>query len=105
MMIPADPKWCSYCIKPEQSGNKPGEPCPAHRGEDGRPREHEGFDAYKPSDWVLSVVGKRFQSLFGTCVCFGYDPRHGFWVRDERSGEERNVSERAIGKTLHEIRD
>lgn len=100
-MIPADPKWCSRCVLPEEAGR----PCPAHRGPGGEPVEYSGPDVYRPSEWVLEVVGQRYSSLSGPCLCFGYDPRHGFWVRDEATGKERNVSERAIGRTLHRIWD
>jgi len=97
MPIPADPSWCSYCILEK------GTPCRDHAGPDGRAAPYSGEDVYVPTDWVLSVVGKRYDTATGPCLCFGYDRRHGFWMRDEATGEERNVSERAIGRTVHEI--
>lgn len=92
--IPRDPSWCSYCVSPDRV-------CDHHV--DGK--EYSGPDAYDPSEWVLENVGKRFTSFERPYLCFGYDPRHGFWMRDEASGEQRNVSERAIGRTYHEVRD
>lgn len=60
---------------------------------------------YSPSEWVLSVVGQRYMGPFGehVYVCTGYDRRCGFWMRRESSGYVTNVSERAIGKTFHQI--
>ncbi len=98
-MIPADPKWCSNCILSEDG------PCPRHRGPDGAPVPYEGDDAYIPSDRAFNIVGKRFNTMSGPCLCFAYDPRHGFWLRDEATGKERNVSERAINRTVHRIWD
>jgi hypothetical protein len=94
--IPRDPAWCSYCISHE---NGQGQPCRDHV--DGK--EYSGSEAYDPSDFVLETVGKRFRSFDRSYLCFGYDPRHGFWVRDEETGEQRNISERAIGRTYHRI--
>lgn len=93
--IPQSPEWCSYC--------RPSSKYPCDHHKDGKP--YEGSDVYQPSEWVLEVVGERYNSITGPVLCFGYDPRHGFWVRDEQTGEERNVSERAIGRSLHRIRD
>ncbi len=97
MPIPADPSWCSNCVLGK------GKPCREHSGPGGAAARYEGHDAYVPSDFVLSVVGARYSTHTGPCLCFGYDPRHGFWMRDEATGEERNVSERAIGRTCHKI--
>ncbi len=103
-MIPADPKWCSHCVKPEYYGRKKGEPCSNHTGPNGKHAEYRGHDVYVPSEFVLSVVGKTFNCWSGNLMlCFGYDWRHGFWMRDLKTGEERNVSERAIGRTYHEV--
>jgi len=97
--IPQDPAWCSTCI--EQ-----GKPCEHHVGKDGLPMMYAGPDVYEPSQWVKEVVGKRYRAAFGGIVtCFGYDPRHGFWVRDvEAPHKEHNISERAIGRTYHAVR-
>jgi len=73
---------------------------------------YEGSDVYKPSEWVLRVVGSVLQSYDWTgkvegpvfYECDGYDPRHGFWLRNLRDPEDvRNVSERAIDRTFHTI--
>lgn len=93
--IPKKADWCSSCRDSRQE-------CPYHGKER---RDYAGSDAYEPSSWVLSVVGNRYTSLSGPVLCVGYDPRHGFWVKDEATGEERNVSERAIDRSLHRIWD
>lgn len=98
--IPRDPSWCSYCLLAEQYGRAKGEPCESHAS-----GEYSGHDAYDPSEWVLEVVGIRYGGLYGVFLCFGYDPRHGFWMRSEETGEERNISERAIGRTYHRIQE
>lgn len=90
--IPRDPEWCSSCRDDREE-------CPFHGAER---RQYEGPDAYEPSPWVLSVVGGRYSSVLGPVLCVGYDPRHGFWVRDD-DGRERNVSEGAIGRSLHRV--
>ena len=99
-LIPRDPSWCTHCVAAEAYGRKKGDPCPSHAN-----GEYTGPDAYDPSEFVLETVGKRFRSFDRPYLCFGYDPRSGFWVRDEETGEERNVSERAIGRTFHRIWD
>lgn len=110
--IPKDHSWCSYCIAPEEY--EITSPCPDHRGPDGKPVPYEGLDAYEPSEWVLSVVGNLYRgssiSRGGPATrvyrCFGYDPRHGFWMRTIDSPVQQwNISERAIGRTYHLIRD
>jgi hypothetical protein len=59
---------------------------------------------YEPSDWVVEVVGKTYNGWQGTYECFGYDPRHGFWMRNIADPkDQRNVSERAIGRTYHRV--
>lgn len=50
------------------------------------------------------TVGKTFRGLDGISVCTGYDSRQGFWMLWP-SGETRNVSERAIGRTFHRVRE
>lgn len=100
--IPANPAWCSYCIQSEEG------PCESHRGRNGRPKAYSGHDGYEPSEWVLRVVGQRYTAWDAHChcirtwECFGYDPRHGFWMRtvdDFGVYRETNVSERAIDRT------
>jgi hypothetical protein len=94
--IPKDPAWCTRCIAE-------GSPCGDHRGPDGSVRSYRGSDAYEPSSWVLEVVGKRYKAWGGPYLCFGYDPRSGFWMRSEADGRETNVSEAAIDRTFHRI--
>ncbi len=104
--IPRDPNWCSFCVAPEQWREAAG-PCQFHRGPKGETIHYAGPDAYDPSEWVLEVVGKRYRGSDRTWVCFGYDPRHGFWMQtvDEEAPERKaNVSERAIGRTFHPVR-
>ena len=101
--IPRDPSWCSMCRCPEHYGD--GSPCSAHRGAGGHPAPYDGPHVYEPSNWVSSVVGQRYRGSDGTYVCDGYDPRHGFWMRDVATGEQRNVSERAIDRTYHRERE
>lgn len=75
-------------------------PCEQHPGG----ADYVGPDAYEPSDWVKSVVDKRYRGTDGVFLCTGYDPRCGFWMRHtERADDIRNVSERAIGRTYHRI--
>jgi hypothetical protein len=97
--VPKDPEWCSTCIEQQT-------PCLYHVDKDGLPIAYAGPDVYEPTQWVTGVVGKRYKRAFGgIVVCFGYDPRHGFWMRDvEPPHQEHNVSERAIGRTYHTVR-
>jgi hypothetical protein len=85
--IPRHHSWCSHCINPDgYYRDDDGPYCQDHRGPYGEPVEYTGEDAYEPSEWVLSVVGKRFSHPNWTsegpptrvAVCTGYDPRHGF---------------------------
>lgn len=52
------------------------------------------------------VVGRTFRPPFAeagaTCLCFAYDWRTGYWMRFA-DGTERDVSERAIGRTFHRV--
>lgn len=123
--IPRSPTWCTRCIAnssrfargtPEGDlvlgltavgERKLDEPCPDHRGKDGRFVDYKGYDAYEPSEWVLTVVGKRYRGFDGRVyLCFGYDPRSGFWMRAEgEPAREANVSEAAIDRTYHRVRE
>lgn len=106
--IPASPAWCSYCVQCKEG------PCGDHRGPDGKPQVYSGQDVYAPSAWVLEVVGQRYSAWdhgvsagTRTWECFGYDPRHGFWMRtvdDMGPPRETNVSERAIDRTWQTLR-
>jgi len=96
--IPRLPSWCTQCVQNGSSG-----PCEHHRGKDGEPREYRGRDVYKPSPWVLEVIGKWYRHMGGVYFCSGYDPRCGFWMLGE-DGERRNVSEAAIDRTFHKVR-
>lgn len=51
------------------------------------------------------VVGKRFKAYNGRVYyCDSYDPRRGYWMTPEDNHADRtNVSERAIGRTFHQI--
>jgi len=73
---------------------------------------------YEPSKWVLEVVGGQYRAPRWdtgpdgvakddtvTYTCDGYDPRSGFWMVDPRDGYQTNVSERAIDRTYHRVRD
>jgi hypothetical protein len=94
--IPRDPSWCSRCIREGV--------CEDHRGPDGSPQPYAGPDAYEPTSWVLEVVGGRYRSHRGVDVCTGYDPREGFWMQSAVDASNRtNVSERAIGRTFHQV--
>ena len=58
------------------------------------------------SAWSTSVVGHRYRGADGTYTCTAYAPRSGFWMRpDAEHDKPRNVSERAIGRTFHEVRE
>jgi hypothetical protein len=57
-----------------------------------------------------SVVGKRFKGFSAkhdtspTYFCDSYDPRIGYWMTNvDDPTDRKNVSERAIGRTFHEI--
>jgi hypothetical protein len=60
---------------------------------------------YKPSEWVLTVVGKKYKGFDGRVyLCFGYDPRSGFWMRTiDEPMRESNVSEAAIDRSYHRV--
>jgi hypothetical protein len=62
---------------------------------------------------VLEVVGGKYRAPRWSgsgpfpiieYVCDGYDPRHGFWMRDPTDGYQTNVSEAAIDRTYHRVR-
>lgn len=103
--VPKSYECCTRCIG--NWINEGGGPCPDHRGKDGAHVDYAGPNAYEPSDWVLTVVGKRYRGFDERVyLCFGYDPRSGFWMRAE--GEpicEANVSEAAIDRTYHRLRE
>lgn len=67
--------------------------------------------AVKREREVHETVGQRFRGpgMAGpepeTFVCVAYDWRTGFWMRDEKTHELRDVSERAPGRTYHRIVD
>lgn len=106
--IPKHSTDCSYCIAPEAFGDPKGRLCQHHRGKDGKPVEYAGSDAYEPSAWVKQVVGNHYRAWDGRIyLVFGYDPRSGFWVRTVDNDEPRhaNISERAIGRTYHRLRN
>lgn len=96
MKVPKSPSWCSCCIT---YGT-----CDDHRGPNGEPVEYTGRDAYEPSEWIIDVVGTEYNGPDGRVYqCFGYDPRHGFWMQSVHGEPVRktNISEAAIGRTFH----
>jgi hypothetical protein len=106
--IPSRSEDCSHCY-----GCLPGGrhflsafPCRDHRDAQGNRAPYTGRDVYEPSEWVQKVVGKRYRAWNSEIyLCTGYDPRAGFWMRNVLDeGDLRNVSERAIGGTYHEVR-
>lgn len=118
-MIPKKHTDCSYCIlggtfgdwEPKDAPPEPGL-CKHHKGVDG-PVEYTDLNAYEPKEWITRVVGSRYRGLdvytmtTRNWLCFGYDPRNGFWFRAEDDGlpvRLANVSERAIDRTYHRIR-
>lgn len=57
---------------------------------------------YRPTDWVKSIVGRQFRGWDGrTYECTAYDPNSGFWMASE--DRLANISERAIGRTYHQV--
>lgn len=60
---------------------------------------------YSPSDWVKSVVNKHYKGNNITYICIGYDPSCGFWMENINSKELINISERAIDRTFHKVRN
>ena len=54
------------------------------------------------------VVGHYFNGPWGVeYYCDSYDPSCGYWmtpVKDDGEHKRTNVSERAIGRTFHEVR-
>lgn len=67
--------------------------------------------AATPTGRGAHTVGRRFRGpqFDATCTptyrCVAYDWRTGWWMRNETTGELRDISERAIGRTYHEIRE
>ncbi len=53
------------------------------------------------------TVGRNFRAFGGEIYyCDSYDPRIGFWMTNVKgNGDRRNVSERAIGRTFHLVRE
>ncbi len=100
--IPRKSEWCVYCYRHKHNAEDKDYPCDAHP--DGK--DYTGSDAYDPppSSGVFDTVGHRFKNVEGLFwLCYGYDPRTGFWMKSEETGEVCNVSERAIGRTYHRV--
>jgi hypothetical protein len=103
--IPRDSSWCALCYREKKL-------CKDHRDpndKDGTeaPVPYEGHDVYQPSEWIQSILGKRYTYCDRIYVCFGYDPRAGVWMRTvDDDGPEKisNISERAVDATFHRIR-
>lgn len=57
-------------------------------------------------EWSKTIVGKRYRSMGRVYLCTSYDPAGGFWMRSVDSADPREtcISERAIGRTYHEVR-
>ena len=55
-------------------------------------------------EWTQHVIGLRYRTIDGVCLCVGYRPEAGFVMRNLTSGQEREVSERAIGRTIYPVR-
>lgn len=52
-----------------------------------------------------NAVGKRYRAYDGCIyVCESYDPSCGYWMVRKDGSRRANISERAIGRTYHEIR-
>lgn len=66
----------------------------------------------KTREWH-ETVGRRFRApvfvrpegASQECVCIAWDWRTGFWMKFDGDGELRDISERAIGRTYHQIRE
>jgi hypothetical protein len=53
-----------------------------------------------------SPVGKRYRGWDGNVYLVeSWDKRTGFWLRDVNSGARKDISERAIDRTYHRVRD
>jgi hypothetical protein len=57
--------------------------------------------------WPNAVIGKKYKSWDGKIyLCDSYEWNMGFWMTDVSDPtNRRNVSERAIGRTFHAIRE
>ncbi len=99
--IPRDPSHCKYCV------GQP-EPCSDHQGPDGKPAPYDGPNVYLPSEGVLEVIGQVYRGGITNTeyLCTGYDPRSGFWMETTPGQPFRRttISERAIGRTFHQVR-
>ncbi len=55
--------------------------------------------------YAKRVCGRTFRRMDGSYCCIGYDARWGYWMLHTTDAKDlRNVSERAIGRTFHEVR-
>ena len=95
--IPRDYQSCRYCQSEKT-------PCRDHRAEDGSYCQYNGEDVYEPSEWILSLLGRRFHSWDGPIyICTGYDPRAGIWMDAVDGSRRTNISESAIDRTWHPV--
>lgn len=102
--IPRKSKDCAHCYKHNGDCVVYLGGCALHPSG----ADYDGTEVYQPSEWVQHVVGKRYAGAWGEGVyeCTGYDPRCGFWMQNINDGADlRNVSERAIDRTYHRIRE
>lgn len=61
----------------------------------------------EPKETYGSAVGRRYRGAFrqGTWICESWEKRTGFFMRSEQTSELTDISERAIDRTWHEVRD
>lgn len=103
-MIPLNPAWCTHCRNPKAFGLESG-PCPHHRGPNGETVPYTGTDVYRPTAWVMEVVGTSYRHDGQLFRCIGFDPRSGLIMKGVHYPyEEKCVADRAIGRTFHEVR-
>lgn len=59
------------------------------------------------SETYGTAVGRRYRGAFrqGTWLCECWEKRTGFFMRSEQTDERTDISERAIDRTWHEVRD
>jgi hypothetical protein len=66
---------------------------------------HSGMEDERARLDPCEAIGKRYRGFDGfTYLCESYDPSCGYWVSREDGSRRANISERAIGRTYHEIR-
>ncbi len=103
--IPVKSRDCCHCYKYDGiKGVTYLGGCALHPGG----ADYAGPEVYQTTEWVREVVGKRYRGAWGEgeYECTGYDRRCGFWMQNINDPTDlRNVSERAIDRTYHRIRE